>query len=45
MINEKVQSLRKERDDLKNENKELQDQIARLQNQMRSMVPCPSNTS
>lgn len=40
IISSKFSTIKKERDDLKNENKELSDQVARLQNQMRSMVPC-----
>ena len=40
IITGKFTTTKKERDDFKNENKELQDQVAHLQNQMRSMVPC-----
>lgn len=45
IITNKFQTCKKERDDLKKENKELHDQVAHMQNQMRSMVPCQSNTS
>lgn len=41
----KFQSTRKERDHLKQENKELQTEIITLQTQMRQMVPCTNNTS
>lgn len=41
----KFATTRKERDQLKTENKELQDEIIQLQSSMRQMVPCASNTS
>ena len=41
----KFATTRKERDQLKTENKELQDEIIQLQSSMRQMVPCMSNTS
>ena len=37
--------MRKERDQLKQENKELQEEVMHLQVNMRQMVPCSSNTS
>jgi hypothetical protein len=37
--------VRKERDQLKQENKELQEEVLQLQSSMRQMVPCFSNTS
>ena len=41
----KFATARKERDQLKTENKELQDEVIQLQSSMRQMVPCMSNTS
>ena len=41
----KFGTARKERDQLKTENKELQDEVIQLQSSMRQMVPCMSNTS
>lgn len=45
IITAKFQTVKKERDELKKENADLQEQVSLLQNQMRSMVPCPSNSS
>jgi len=44
-ISQKFTVLRKERDTLKKENKELQEEIMLLQNSMREMIPGFSNTS
>ena len=41
----KFSATRKERDQLKTENKELQNEVLLLQSSMRQMVPCTSNTS
>lgn len=45
IMTNKFATTRKERDQLKTENKELQDEIIQLQSSMRQMVPCMSNTS
>jgi len=45
IITNKFITVRKERDQLKQENKELQDEVMHLQVNMRQMVPCSSNTS
>lgn len=45
MMTTKFTATRKERDQLKGENKELQQEIISLQNSMRQMVPCATNTS
>jgi hypothetical protein len=45
IITTKFATARKERDQLKTDNKELQDEIIQLQSSMRQMVPCTSNTS
>lgn len=45
IVTQKFASTRKERDQLKTENKELQDEVLSLQSSMRQMVPCTSNTS
>ena len=45
IITNKFIIVRKERDQLKSENKELQDEVLHLQSSIRQMVPCFSNTS
>lgn len=45
IITGKFQNARKERDQLKEENKELSEQVLQLQSSIRQMVPCMSNTS
>ena len=45
IVTQKFANTRKERDQLKTENKELQDEVIQLQQSMRQMVPCMSNTS
>jgi hypothetical protein len=44
-MTQKFQATRKERDLLKTENRELQQEIISLQTSMRQMVPCKTNTS
>ena len=44
-ISQKFSLLRKERDTLKKENKDLQEEIMMMQNNMREMIPGFSNTS
>jgi len=44
-VTQKFATARKERDQLKTENKELQAEVMQLQHSMRQMVPCVSNTS
>lgn len=45
VMTQKFAAARKERDQLKTENKEMQDEVIALQSSMRQMVPCASNTS
>jgi predicted nuclease with TOPRIM domain len=45
IITNKFITVRKERDQLKQENKELQEEVMHLQANIRQMVPCFSNTS
>jgi FtsZ-binding cell division protein ZapB len=45
IVTQKFANVRKERDQLKQENKELQDEVLSLQSSIRNMVPCSSNTS
>lgn len=45
VITNKFITVRKERDTLKQENKELQEEVLHLQASIRQMVPCFSNTS
>jgi FtsZ-binding cell division protein ZapB len=45
VITQKFVAARKERDQLKQENKELQEEVLSLQSNIRNMVPCFSNTS
>lgn len=44
-MTQKFQTAKKERDEFKLMNLELQEQVAKLQNQMTSMVQCQSNSS
>lgn len=45
IMQQKYMACKKERDEFKKVHKEMEEQMATLQNQMRSMVPCPTNTS
>ena len=45
VITQKFVNVRKERDQVKQENKDLQDEVLHLQSSIRQMVPCFSNTS
>ena len=45
VITQKFVNVRKERDQFKQENKELQEEVLSLQSSIRQMVPCFSNTS
>lgn len=45
VVTTKFQQARKERDTLKQDKKELEQEVLQLQANMRQMVPCTSNTS
>jgi len=45
VITQKFVNVRKERDQFKQENKDLQEEVLQLQSSIRQMVPCFSNTS
>ena len=45
VITQKFVTVRKERDQFKQENKDLQEEVLQLQSSIRNMVPCFSNTS
>jgi FtsZ-binding cell division protein ZapB len=45
VITQKFVNVRKERDQFKQENKDLQEEVLQLQSSIRHMVPCFSNTS
>ncbi len=45
VITQKFVNVRKERDQVKQENKDLQEEVLQLQSSIRQMVPCFSNTS
>lgn len=45
VLTQKFTTVRKERDQFKQENKDLQEEVLTLQSSIRQMVPCFSNTS